>query len=296
MGMFKSHPRGPLRNAYNRKHVYSAVFLNLEVLKGVEYDPRIHAMEDIDFNHRVDRHVSPITGERAVICKWNRFSHVKSSKIIGGGCQNEQASDEVEPGAGRPDSDKDGIEGKRKRLRPPLSLSDSDDDEEEVRNFSCPSALQKKRKRKQAAIEHRNVIDFFSEEDEQEAEAEAEADENEDTEEEEEEQERVEREEDRGEGQDEGESMGFILKDVEDDDKKKIGALKKAGLDEAKHMINVFKVTQDMDGPGLASFYRNLEVATEGALNFSECTYVYKRIGEVLGKRKREGKRRGRHH
>ena len=68
--------------AYGRKHVMAAVLLNLGKSKGIEYNPKAWAMEDIDFNLRTDE-LSSKHHDQGVIVKCLRF--VASKKRIGEG-------------------------------------------------------------------------------------------------------------------------------------------------------------------------------------------------------------------
>ena len=68
--------------AYGRKHVMAAVLINLQKSKGIEYNPKAWAMEDIDFNLRTDE-LSSKRHDQGVIVKCLRFVALK--KRIGQG-------------------------------------------------------------------------------------------------------------------------------------------------------------------------------------------------------------------
>jgi hypothetical protein len=63
--------------AYSRHHVYSAVIMNLEVLRKIEYNDRCHVWEDLDFNKRA-------SDAGIVLCKCHRFVMMKKPGMPGG--------------------------------------------------------------------------------------------------------------------------------------------------------------------------------------------------------------------
>jgi hypothetical protein len=73
---------GLIKTAYARAHIYSAVLLNLDVLKKaqVEFDPELKIWEDLDFNRRASE-------KQLVLCKCRRFQQVVES-FARGGCSN----------------------------------------------------------------------------------------------------------------------------------------------------------------------------------------------------------------
>lgn len=71
------------RQAYGRKHVASAVLINLQKSKDVDYNPKAWAMEDIDFNNRTDD-LSSKDRDEGVIAKCLRFVACKKKLPEGG--------------------------------------------------------------------------------------------------------------------------------------------------------------------------------------------------------------------
>ena len=69
--------------AYGRKHVMAAVLLNLQKSKGIEYNPKAWAMEDIDFNLRTNMQ-SLSDRDQGVIVKCQRFVATKKKLHEGG--------------------------------------------------------------------------------------------------------------------------------------------------------------------------------------------------------------------
>eukprot|EP00658_Telonema_sp_P-2_P015142 TRINITY_DN1580_c0_g1_i11.p1 TRINITY_DN1580_c0_g1~~TRINITY_DN1580_c0_g1_i11.p1 ORF type:complete len:1156 (-),score=118.62 TRINITY_DN1580_c0_g1_i11:494-3961(-) len=82
------------RRAYARKHVYSATFFNVTLLKSknIEFNPNLYVWEDLDFNLRAD-------DAGVVMCKCYRFAQYKA-QMQSGGCNAFIASVEPEPKPG----------------------------------------------------------------------------------------------------------------------------------------------------------------------------------------------------
>jgi hypothetical protein len=68
-----------VRYPYKRTHIYSAVILNLKLLKNekLNYNPNIHVWEDLDFNERLEE-------KGLLLCKCQRFAQVKKQMPHGG--------------------------------------------------------------------------------------------------------------------------------------------------------------------------------------------------------------------
>ena len=78
-----SHKRiNKMKIAFGRKHLFAAVFLNIEKLRGIEYNENAWAMEDIDFNIRTDE-------RGGVLVKCQRFIAWKE-KLSSGGVTEEK--------------------------------------------------------------------------------------------------------------------------------------------------------------------------------------------------------------
>ena len=82
LGFGRYNPRNldGIKYPYKRGHVYSAMILNLELLKQhkLYYDPNIHIWEDIEFNERVNT-------AGLMICKIQRYMQRKK-QMRSGGC------------------------------------------------------------------------------------------------------------------------------------------------------------------------------------------------------------------
>ena len=93
LGFGRYNPRNldVIKYPYKRGHVYSAMILNLELLKDkqVYYDPDIHIWEDIEFNERV-------TTAGLVICKVQRYMQ-KKKQMNHGGCNGNIARPDPVP-------------------------------------------------------------------------------------------------------------------------------------------------------------------------------------------------------
>merc|ERR1712012_1473065 len=81
IGTHKSIYRRKL--AYGRKHVMAAVLLNLAKSKGIDYNAKAWAMEDIDFNLRTNERSSS-NEDQGVIVKCLRYVATKAKLPAGG--------------------------------------------------------------------------------------------------------------------------------------------------------------------------------------------------------------------
>ena len=70
------------RNAYGRQHVFKAFLLNLKETEGIEYEKMAWAMEDVDFNLKVNQ-LWTECHENGVVVKCQRFI-ATSQKLDGG--------------------------------------------------------------------------------------------------------------------------------------------------------------------------------------------------------------------
>ena len=77
-----------LRSAFLRRHVHVAVLLNLQHLRGVDYNPNMIAMEDMEFNFRVHE-LSEVNPDRGVMVKCLRYVAVKKSMPGGVSCESD---------------------------------------------------------------------------------------------------------------------------------------------------------------------------------------------------------------
>jgi len=79
-GFMRYRGDGHDQQAYARKHVYSALLLNITLLheKQVFFNRSLHIWEDLDFNLRADK-------AGVVLCKCYRFAQHKA-QMKGGGC------------------------------------------------------------------------------------------------------------------------------------------------------------------------------------------------------------------
>ena len=97
LGFGRYNPRNldSIRYPYKRGHVYSAMILNLELLKKhqVYYDPDIHIWEDIEFNERVAA-TRDDAGDALMICKIQRYMQHKK-QMNHGGCNGNIARPEA---------------------------------------------------------------------------------------------------------------------------------------------------------------------------------------------------------
>merc|ERR1712012_1269153 len=75
--------RNDLCNAYGRKHVFSAVLLNLKALGTVHYNENAWAMEDVGFNMDVDK-LFQLDKNKGLIVKYMRFVAQKKYLDHGG--------------------------------------------------------------------------------------------------------------------------------------------------------------------------------------------------------------------
>ena len=93
LGFGRYNPRNldAVKYPYKRGHVYSAMILNLELLRENEvyYDPDIYIWEDIEFNERVNN-------KGLMICKIQRYMQRKK-QMIHGGCNGNIARPDPVP-------------------------------------------------------------------------------------------------------------------------------------------------------------------------------------------------------
>ena len=80
------------RNAYGRKHVFKAFLLNLKKSKHINYTEKAWAMEDIDFNLKVND-MWELCNDDGVIVKCHRF--IASIKLMDGGILPKDVPKEV---------------------------------------------------------------------------------------------------------------------------------------------------------------------------------------------------------
>jgi hypothetical protein len=79
--------------AYSRQHVYSAIIMNLDKLRDVDYSKECFLWEDLDFNKRASE-------AGAVLCKCYRFGMAKKPGMPGGCSDMVSRRDEAEAGGG----------------------------------------------------------------------------------------------------------------------------------------------------------------------------------------------------
>jgi hypothetical protein len=77
IGFHRMDGRNRSKAAYARRHVYSAIIMNLDKMRGVDYKENCFLWEDLDFNKRASE-------AGAVLCKCYRFGMGKKPGMPGG--------------------------------------------------------------------------------------------------------------------------------------------------------------------------------------------------------------------